>query len=724
MSINQSKGASQTFSDKENKSNIVYIVLDDVGFSDFGCFGSEIETPYIDSLSTQGLRYNNFNVTPLCSPTRASLLTGRNHHSIGMGHLSAIDLGPDHPNKRGRITPAAATTAEVLKDNGYSTFAVGKWHLAPLHENSSAGPFKNWPLGKGFERFYGFLGGATDQYSPDLVYDNHRIDSPRREDYHLSEDLVDHAIQFMTDHESVTPEKPFFLYLAFGAQHAPHQVPKSYIEKYKGNYDKGWDIIREERFIRQKDLGIIPNSTELAPRNPGVQPWNSLTGNEKEVFTRFQETYSGFLTHTDEQIGRFLNFLDFLGKREDTMIVLLSDNGASQEGGYNGSMNLSTYYNRIEESIDDMLDSIEEMGGPKADCNYPKGWAQVSNTPFKHYKQNTYFGGIHVPLIIQWPKRIQNKGAICKQFCHAIDLTPTVFDVLDIHVPETHNGVVQIPIHGASLIETFDNPNAPTKRDTQYFEIFGHRAIWHNGWMGVTYHNKGEPFDQDKWELYHVDKDFSQTNDLAQQYPEKLHEMEQMWWDEARKHDVLPLDDRTLELASVANTRAVNNRNMFVYYPGMAHIGSFAAPPVMNRSYEITVPVDMKNSGDEGVLVAHGNHSSGYVFYVKNKLLVYEYNYFGTYFRLKSEIEVPLGKSVLSFRFKKTGVNAGIGMLYINDVKAGEIEMPKTIPYRISFEGLDVGRDGLSPISPSYHKKGDFSFTGKIEKVVFDLQND
>ncbi|MEH7306409.1 sulfatase-like hydrolase/transferase [Neobacillus drentensis] len=365
--------------------NVIYIVLDDVGFSALGCYGSEIETPNIDSLAENGLRYNNFNVTPLCSPTRACLLTGRNCHSVGVGIITEIDWGPEYPNKRGRISESAATLAEILKLNGMATYMVGKWHLVPGHEAASSGPFRNWPLSKGFDRYYGFLLGMTDQYAPDLVYDNHRVARPHPSNYHLSEDLVDKTLEFLTDHISITPDRPFFLYLAFGAQHEPHQVPKEFIEKYQGVYDKGWDQIREERFRRQKDMGVIPPDTELVDRNPGIKPWDELTPKEKALFIRFQQTYTGFLTHTDQQIGRLLTFLKSKNKLDNTIIVLLSDNGGSQEGSYNGSINDSAYFNGVEENVNEMFHHIEQIGGPQASSNYPKGWAQVANTPFKYY---------------------------------------------------------------------------------------------------------------------------------------------------------------------------------------------------------------------------------------------------------------------------------------------------------------------------------------------------
>jgi arylsulfatase A-like enzyme len=697
--------------------NVIYIVLDDVGYSALGCYGSEIETPNIDSLAENGLRYNNFTVTPLCSPTRACLLTGRNCHSVGVGVVTEIDWGPQHPNKRGKISNTAATLAEILKLNGMATYMVGKWHLVPGHEAASSGPFENWPLSKGFDRYYGFLLGMTDQYAPDLVYDNHRVQKHHQANYHLSEDLVDKAMEFLTDHISVTPDRPFFLYLAFGAQHEPHQVPSEFIEKYQGVYEKGWDQIREERFKRQKEMGIIPPDTELVKRNPGIKPWDELTLKEKALFIKFQQTYAGFLTHTDQQIGRLLAFLQSKNKLDDTIIVLLSDNGGSQEGGWNGSINDTAYFNGIEENVNEMFDHMEEIGGAYTSSNYPKGWAQVANTPFKYYKQDTFYGGTHVPLIIQCPQSIPDYGSIRSQFHHAIDITPTILDLLNIEPPKTVNGVQQMPFHGVSMLDTFTEAYAPSKRKTQYFEMLGHRAIWQDGWVAVTYHEPGVPFYRDQWELYDVIEDFSQKYNLADQYPEKLEELKEIWWQEAKKYDVLPLNDRPFRKGYEG---LQEGRTTFTFYPGMAHLPSSAAPKINLTSYSITVPIFRSNQTAEGVLIAHGNHSSGYTLYIKNNNLFYEYNYVGTIYKIKSSLEVPAGYSMIRFEFRRELFIQGTGKLFINGRQVGAIFMPRTLPFVLSVEGLDVGRDRLSPVSSNYAVK-EFPFSGQIEKVVIEI---
>ncbi len=713
---------SEDINAKKQKPNIVYIVMDDMGFSDLGCYGSEIQTPHLDRLAENGLRYNNFNATPVCSPTRACLLTGRNHNSVGMSTIAHFDLG-EGSNVRGRITPAAATAAEILKLDGYSTFALGKWHLAPSHHVNPAGPFDHWPLGKGFERYYGFLEGFTDQYAPELVYDNHMINAPKRPGYHLSEDLADHAIQFVADQVSVYPEKPFFLYLAFGAMHSPHQAPKAYIDRYEGMYDDGWDRIRERRFARQKQLGIIPADAELAPHNPGVKAWDGLSAIEKRVFARFMETYAGYLTHTDEQIGRVIRFLESVGELDNTLIAFISDNGASK-GALEGFTNYMKYFNYEEERAEDHLALLDEMGGPDTFLNYPSGWSQVCNTPFKYYKMDTHNGGVRVPLILHWPEAIRDRGGIRGQFHHVIDITPTIMDLLHIAPPQTHRGVQQMPIHGISMAYTFDDAEAATRRQTQYFNFNGNRAIWREGWKATVHHEEGVPLHQDRWELYHVDQDFSEIRDLADQCPEKLRELQDVWFTEAGKYDVFPLIENHRDMFGLVSLESPANRNTFVYYPGLTHVSAKASPPIVDRSYTIAIPIERSGQGDEGVLVSAGTIDSGYTLYILKNRLVYEYNYVGTVYRIESDIEMPAGRSTVRFEFKKTGSCEGTGRLYIDDHPAGEVYMPKTLPVWITYRYLEVGDDSSKPVSRSYREKDGFSFAGKIEKVVFRLEND
>ncbi|MGZ4734974.1 MAG: arylsulfatase, partial [Acidimicrobiia bacterium] len=528
--------------------NVVVILLDDTGFAHFGCYGSDIDTPNIDRLAANGLQYTNFHVTPLCSPTRAALLTGRNHHSVGMRCLANFNTG--YPNMTGHISNHAATVAEVLRDEGYTTFAVGKWHLCQMAEASPAGPFDQWPLQRGFDRFYGFLEGETDQYSPDLTYDNHRVDAPARAEdgYHLSEDLVDRAIGFIHDTKSVRPDRPFFCYLAFGATHAPHQAPDDDMAKYRGRFDAGWDVARERWFARQAELGLVPDGTELAPRNPGVEPWDELSQNQRTLAARLQEAFAAFLDHTDAQIGRFIDDLADLGELDNTLVFVLSDNGASQEGGPFGVLHEMKFFNGILETPDQAIAQLDEIGGPHSHSNYPWGWAQAGNTPFKWYKQNTHEGGVHVPLVVHWPNGIAERGGIRRQFHHVNDIVPSIYDVLEVQPPDVYRGRDQMPVTGTSMRYTFDDPVEPSRKSVQYFEMAGHRGIYADGWKAVTRHQAGVPYDDDVWELYHVAEDFSECHDLASTMPDKLDDMIATWWIEAEKYGVLPLDDRLIEL--------------------------------------------------------------------------------------------------------------------------------------------------------------------------------
>ncbi len=704
--------------------NVVVILLDDTGFSQLGCYGSSIDTPNMDRLAANGLRYNDFHTTALCSPTRASLLTGRNPHSVGMRMLSVIDIG--YPNSRGRIPPNAATIAEMLKGAGYNTFALGKWHLGNSDNNTGAGPFDDWPLGKGFERYYGFLEGSTDQFYPELLHDNHKIDPPRtpEEGYHLSEDLVDQAVSMIANQQSGIPEKPFFLYLAFGATHSAHQAPDEYLEKYRGKFDQGWDQEREKWFARQKELGIVPPEAELAPRNPGVNPWDSLSEEEQRVSARLQEAFAAMLDHTDAQIGRLLDFLESIEIMDNTLIILLSDNGASQEGGPHGTVNETRTYNQIPPDKDYDLAHIDEIGTWRSNTNYPQGWAQVGNTPLKWYKQNVHEGGIRDPLIIHWPKRIQQKGAVCSQYHHVTDIVPTILEATGVKAPDVYKGVQQKPVEGISMAYTFDNVTAPTQKDVQYYEMFGERGIWHQGWKAVCHHKKGDSYDDEQWELYHTDEDFAEIHDLAAERPEKLRQMIERWWTEAGKYGVLPLDDRKKELFAIKFPKRIgpHNRSEYVFYPGMARLERGTAPNTRNRSYEIIAEVDRPAADSEGVLIAYGDHSSGYSLFVKDGRLVHDYNYVGEHTILESDVEVPTGPSRLRFAFTQTGRLQGIGRLYIDDEQVGEAEIPNTLPLRISKEGLDVGRDSLSPVSEMYDPP--FDFSGVLKKVIIRLDTD
>ena len=704
--------------------NVVVIVLDDTGFSHLGCFGSDIDTPNIDRLAAGGLRYTNFHTTALCSPTRACLLSGRNHHSVGMRWLSNLDTG--FSNCRGVISKSAATLPEVLRANGYGTFAVGKWHLANLEDCSPAGPFDHWPLQRGFNRFHGFLGGATDQFSPELVVDNHAIDPPSEDDYHLSEDMVSQAISMISAQQSSSPGERFFSYVAFGATHSPHQAPSYYIDKYKGKYDEGWDVIRQKWYEKQLDLGIIPSDAELSPRNRGVEPWEELSKEQKALYAKMQEVFAAFLDHTDDQIGRLIQFLETQDLLDDTMIVFLSDNGASQEGGKHGTTNELAYFNLMPLEVNDMLRHLDEIGGPNHYNNYPWGWSQVGNTPLRFYKQNTYEGGIRDPLIIHWPNGIDDAGGIRDQYHHVIDLMPTVLDIVGVEVPETFQGVDQQPVEGTSMSYTFPTNavDLTTNRPKQYYEMMGHRAIWSDGWKAVTMHRKGVSFEDEKWALYDTSKDFSECHDLSADEPEKLKEMIDLWWGEAESFNVLPLDDRGNELFFMRREDRLPPSKPQRFLQDTPHLERFKIPDVRNRSFEIAAKVTL-DGDSEGVLVASGGRTGGIVLYVTDFHLVFEYNFMGSSTILSSKKKLDAGECELGVSYLKTAENHGIASLYIensdNRVHLGEVEID-TLPYRQTMYGMDVGKDLGPTVSDKY--VGPFTFTGDLEWIEFRLEND
>ena len=699
--------------------NVVFLVLDDVGFADLGCYGSEIETPSIDRLAAGGLRYANFHTTAMCSPTRASLLTGRNAHSVGMGIIAEWSTG--FPAYRGRVTRGAANLAEILREAGYSTFAVGKWHLMPMEEATAAGPFRDWPLNRGFDRWYGFHGALADSWHPELFEDNHAIDAPSQDGYHLSEDLVDRACQMVRDQQAVAPERPFFLYLGFGAAHWPHHVPEAYVRKYRGRYERGWDAVREERLARQKALGIVPPETDLAPRNADVRPWDDLSADERRLFTRMQEVYAGFVEHTDAQIGRLVAYLERLGVLDNTLLVLISDNGASPEGGAVGAVNARKHLQYEPETLADGLAALDDLGSDRTYPHYPTGWAQASNTPLKWYKKDVHAGGVRDPLIVHWPARIRDRGAVRRQYHHVVDVMPTVLDVLGIEAPATFQGYAQLPIHGTSLAYTFDAPDAATRKETQYFELLGDRGLWHRGWKAVAKHERGQPFEADRWELYHLDADFSESHDLAEAEPERLRELIERWWAEAGRYGALPLDDREYE--RVAASVAARARQRTVYYAGMARIDRFSAPDITDRSYTIAAEVTIPDGGAEGVLIASGARFGGYVLYVQGGCLVYEYAFSERErFVVRSDLAVPSGDVTLGYAFRRTGPKRGVGTLLVDGRPAGTLELPKTWPVVAVTGGILCGGDGGSAVGDGYTPP--FAFSGTLHRVVVELDGD
>ncbi len=721
--------------------NVVYIVLDDIGFAQLGCYGGAIETPNIDRLAAHGLRFTNFHTTALCSPTRACLLTGRNHHSVGMGGVTEAATG--FPGYDGHIPRSCGLLPEALLPLGYATFAVGKWHLTPNHETNMAARRDRWPLSRGFERYYGFFGGESDQWEPNLVYDNHEVEPPRTLDkgYHLTEDLTDRAISFVTDLKNIAPDKPFFLYFATGAAHAPHHVAREWADRYKGRFDGGWERVREAIFARQKQLGVIPLNTELPPRPEFIPTWDSLPPEAQKLYARQMEVFAGFVSHCDHHLGRLIEFLDETGQLENTLLFLISDNGASAEGGVSGSVNENRYFNAIPDKLEDNLKMLDELGGPLSYPHYAFGWAWCGNTPLKKWKREVHQGGTTGPLIVHWPVGFKAQGETRRQYTHAIDLVPTVFAAIGVAAPRELNGVAQRPLEGTSFAYAFGDPEAPSRHETQYYEMLGNRAIYHEGWKAVTYHGttgclydgKTDPtrsFDRDRWELYHVDEDFSEHRDLAREEPERLRALQDRWWIEAGRFKVLPLDARGPERFAEPRPQLATERRSFVYWPGGSAIPEAVAVNVKNRSHTITAEVVIPTGGAEGVLLAHGGRFGGYSLYVRDRKLHYVYNYCDIErFTIRSEANVPTGECTLAFEFRKRGEPSlyqglgapGFGRLYINGRLTGEGELPVTMPlsYALAGEGLCVGWDSGLPVTEEY--RSPFRFTGRIKRVIVDV---
>jgi arylsulfatase len=700
--------------------NIVVIVLDDVGFADLGCYGSEIATPHIDAIAARGLRFTNFHTTAVCSASRACLLTGRNHHSVGMGSVSNWDTG--FPGTRGRVARSAGNLAEILRPSGYASFAVGKWHLTQMREASHGGPFEHWPLRRGFDRFYGFFDGANNWHPSDLVHDNHRVLPPDTPDYHLTGDLVDRSIEFIRDQVSVYPEKPFFLYFCPFACHCPYQAPRAFVDRQRGRYDRGWDVLRAERLERQKAMGIVPRHTELPPRNPDVKAWEDLSDDERAFTARIYESYAAMLEHTDDEIGRLVSFIDAIGKRDDTMIVVVSDNGATREGGSLGDVNWYRSANVMPlGAIDAQRDQLDAMGGPTTAPVNATGWSMVGNTPLKRYKGNTHGGGIRDPLIVSWPARLADHGGLRSQFCHIVDVLPTLIEVVGLPLPATIDGVEQQPIEGMSLAACLTQPDAPTPKSVQYFEMHGSRGIWRDGWKAVTFHVPNTPFADDQWELYHLDRDVGECHDVAADHRELLESLVDAWWQEARKYAVLPLDDRILERFLVRPPNPVTDRHHFTYLRGV-YVPTEAMPDVRNVSFEIRATIDRVVDVDNGVLAACGDALMGYALYVKDGFLRFHYNAAGTHSAVSSTSPLPLGPQVVSFVFVKTGPLRGTGLLFTGDDEIGTGPIGPTIGVTFAPLGLSIGMSRASPVTTDY--EGRFPFTGKLTDVVFVVGDD
>ncbi len=615
---------------KPGAPNVLYIVLDDTGFGQLGCYGSPISTPNLDRLAANGLLYTNMYTTALCSPSRSCMITGRNHHSNGMACITEGSEG--YPGSNGAIPFENGFLSEMLLGQGYNTYAVGKWQLTPAEQVSAAGRYDRWPLGRGFQRYYGFLGGDTHQYYPDLVYDMHQVEPPStpEEGYHLTPDLVDKAIGFIADSKQLAPDKPFFLYFATGADHAPHQVPKEWADKYKGKFDSGWDVYREKVFARQKELGVIPENTELSRHDPDVQDWNELSPDARRLYARMMEVFAGFLEHTDHHIGRLVDILEQMGELDNTLIMVISDNGASAEGGPSGSVNENKFFNNVPDDLQQNLAAIDDLGGPKYVNHYPWGWAFAGDTPFRRWKRETYRGGVSDPFLVHWPKGIKAKGEVRTQFAHAIDMVPTVLAALDIDPPTAIRGVTQSPIEGVSFAHTFDDASAPSDHHTQYFEMFTQRSIYNDGWMAVCpfpgpsfaeakasfgqltlTEDRLRQLDANGWELYNLKDGPAQTRNLAATDRPRLIEMIALWYVEAGKYNVLPLDSRGTARFADERPELTKERDVYVYYPGTQTVPENVAAKVLNRKHTITAELDIPDGGAEGVIVCHGGNTGG-----------------------------------------------------------------------------------------------------------------
>ncbi|MFE5563030.1 arylsulfatase [Streptomyces sp. NPDC056544] len=728
---------------------MLFIVFDDTGFGQFGCYGSPIETPNLDALAAGGLLYSNMHTTALCSPSRSCIVTGRNHHANGMAAITELATG--YPGYNGQIPFENGFLSEMLLQHGYNTYMVGKWHLMPSEQESAAGPYDRWPLGRGFERFYGFLGGDTSQWYPDLVYDNHQVEPPAtpQEGYHLTKDLVERAMSFVADAKQVAPDKPFFLNLCPGATHAPHHVPKEWANRYRGRFDDGWDAYREQTFARQKQLGVVPADARLSPRDPDVPTWESLSPEARRLAARMMEVYAGFLSHTDHHIGRLVDFLKETGEFDNTLIMVVSDNGASAEGGATGTTNEVQFFNNAPETLEESLTQIDELGGPTTFNHYPWGWTWAGNTPFRRWKRETYRGGTSDPFLVHWPDGIKARGEIRDQFAHIIDMVPTVLDVLGIEAPTTIRGVTQAPLHGASFAHTFDDAGAASRHRTQYYEMLGHRAIDHAGWRAVcpwpgpSFAEAERPFgtpitmadlddlDAHHWELYHVDEDIAETRNLAQEHRSKLIEMIALWYVEAGKYNVMPIDGSVLQRIMTERPQITENRTSYTFRSGTQAMPAAVAPRVLNRPHSVTADVEIPPGGAQGVLLCQGTNAGGWSLYVKDGHLHYAHNYVQrALHHVVSAETVPEGRHALRFEFEPTGAPdiahgkgaPGRAQLYIDGRLVGETDMPVTTPITFNPGGMACGANPGSAVTPDY--QAPFRFTGTLHSVTVDLSGD
>lgn len=718
--------------------NVVIVLLDDMGFGASSAVGGPCHMPALEKVAANGLLYNRFHTTALCSPTRQALLTGRNHHSAGMG--SVAEIATAAPGNDSVRPNSVATIAEILRLNGYSTGCMGKSHQTPVWEVSASGPFDRWPTGDGFERFYGFVGGETNQWAPTL-YDGTTPVEPwgtAEEGYHFSEDITEKAIAWVRSLHTMTPDKPFFLYLSYGATHAPHHVPKKWIDKYRGRFDRGWDVVREETLAAMKQKGIVPADTELTARPEGIQPWSELTETQRTVYARLMETYAGYAEHTDAQVMRLMDALDEIGVSDDTLFVYIAgDNGASAEGGLDGCFNEIANLNAHFQDLEFVASRLDDIGGPRAYNHYPAGWANAMCAPYQWTKQvASHFGGTRNAMALSWPKGIEAKGEIRSQFHHVIDVVPTLLEVAGLPEPYLVNGIAQKPIEGVSMRYTFDDAKAEDRHTTQYFEMFGNRGIYHEGWTAVTHHSTPwrtfvPDFSADQWELYDTTKDWSQAHDLSKALPDKLAELQRLFLIEAAKYDVFPLDDRRFErfnAAIVGRPDLPAGRKSMTFYPGMTHLQENTVLNLKNRSHTITAELEVSKGKTDGVIIAQGGRFAGWSLYVKDGVLKYAYNaYDEDLYYVAASAPLPEGKVNVRYHFAFDGGQpgaGGVGTLHVNDEQVGEGRIERTVPYLLAAdETLDVGGDLAMPVTDDYPER-DNHFQGRIGWVRVDLEDD
>jgi len=736
--------------------NILLVLIDDAGFGNPSTFGGPVATPTFDKLAAEGLRYNRFHVTALCSPTRAALLSERNHHAVGFGSISELIGG--WPGYSTNWPTSAASIAQILQANGGNTAAIGKWHLTPDAQQGPAGPFDRWPNVLGFDYFWGFLGGETSQFDPVLVENNKIIGVPKEKDFYLNDAMAEHSITWIRNQKAQAPDKPFFLYFSTGATHAPHQVPKEWSDKYKGKFDQGWDKLREETFARQKQLGVIPANAKLTPRDPAFPAWDSVPPDVKKVYSRQMEVYAGYQENTDHAVGRVLQAIEDMGLGDNTLVIyIFGDNGASMEGTEDGTFNEIITLNGIPLTAEQQLKAIraygglDKWGGPDMDPHYAAAWAWAGNTPFKWGKQvASHLGGIRNPMVISWPKRIKDKGGLRSQFTHCTDIAPTILEAAGLPEPKQVNGVAQMPMHGVSFLSTFADANAPSRHTQQYFEILGNRAMYKDGWIACWRPDripwkldpptlaqfapdKWNP-DNDKYELYNLDEDFSQADDVADKYPDKVRELTALFWSEAEKYQVTPLFGEIAFLWGFP--KHSTDQIKFTYYSGTENISSGMIPPIYNRSYSISADLDNPGRsglrlrpGIEGVIVAEGSFLGGFSLYVEEGRLKHTYSFLGLKLdTITSRDELPKGKVNVRYEFTadKPGefATSGTSRLFINGKQEAEGKIEHTVPLRFTaYAGMDIGTDNGLPVVPKlgYAKLLPKYFKGTIEKVEFDL---